>query len=150
MQMQFKKELINREIAGETILVPVGKSVYDANGLFVMNELGAFIWDLLPQVQTEEEICRAVLDEYDAAVTVGQKTTGKGYYQVTYNLSDGSAVAISTGKYRTPKGVSLEGVGITPEVLVEVDEEMDMQIYYNQLTSEEDPQIQAAIDALVQ
>ena len=96
------------------------------------------------------ELFAAALDEYDAAVTVGQKTTGKGYYQVTYNLSDGSAVAISTGKYRTPKGVSLEGVGITPEVLVEVDEEMDMQIYYNQLTSEEDPQIQAAIDALVQ
>jgi hypothetical protein len=67
MQMQIKKELIKREIAGETILVPVGKSVYDANGLFVMNELGAFIWDLLPQVQTEEEICRAVLEEYDAA-----------------------------------------------------------------------------------
>jgi hypothetical protein len=66
MQMQIKKELIKREIAGETILVPVGKSVYDANGLFVMNELGAFIWDLLPQVQTEEEICRAVLEEYDA------------------------------------------------------------------------------------
>ena len=67
MQMQIKKELIKREIAGETILVPVGKSVYDANGLFVMNELGAFIWDLLPQVQTEEEICCAVLEEYDAA-----------------------------------------------------------------------------------
>jgi hypothetical protein len=67
MKMQIKKELIKREIAGETILVPVGKSVYDANGLFVMNELGAFIWDLLPNVQTEEDICRAVLEEYDAS-----------------------------------------------------------------------------------
>ena len=61
--MQIKRELIKREIAGETILVPVGKSVYDANGLFVMNELGAFIWDLLPQAQTEEDICRAVMEE---------------------------------------------------------------------------------------
>ena len=65
--MQIKKELIKREIAGETILVPVGKSVYDANGLFVMNELGAFIWDLLPQAQTEEDICRAVMEEYEVS-----------------------------------------------------------------------------------
>ena len=65
--MQIKRELIKREIAGETILVPVGKSVYDANGLFVMNELGAFIWDLLPQAQTEEDICRAVMEEYEVS-----------------------------------------------------------------------------------
>ena len=65
--MQIKRELIKREIAGETILVPVGKSVYDANGLFVMNELGAFIWDLLPQAQTEADICRAVMEEYEVS-----------------------------------------------------------------------------------
>lgn len=63
--MIIKKELIKREIAGDTILVPVGKTVFDSNGLFVMNELATFIWDLLPRVETEEQICRAVLDEYD-------------------------------------------------------------------------------------
>ena len=65
--MQIKKELIKRDIAGETILVPVGKTVYDANGLFVLNELGAFIWELLSQAQTEEEICRAVMEEYEVS-----------------------------------------------------------------------------------
>jgi hypothetical protein len=63
---QITKELIKRQIAGETILVPVGKTVYDANGLFVLNELGAFIWDMLPQAESEEAICKAVLEEYDA------------------------------------------------------------------------------------
>lgn len=63
--MIVKKNLIKREIAGDTILVPVGRTVYDSNGLFVLNELGAFIWDLLPRVDSEEEICRAVLEEYD-------------------------------------------------------------------------------------
>ena len=62
--MKIKKELIKREIAGDTILVPVGQTVYDANGLFVMNELAAFIWDLLPEAQTEADIVSAVLDEY--------------------------------------------------------------------------------------
>ena len=75
--MIIKKELIKREIAGDTILVPVGKTVYDSNGLFVMNELGAFIWDLLPNVETEEQICEAILAEYevtalDAAADVAE------------------------------------------------------------------------------
>lgn len=63
--MIIKKELIKREIAGDTILVPVGKTVLDSNGLFAMNELGAFIWDLLPGAESEDAICDAVLAEYD-------------------------------------------------------------------------------------
>ena len=71
--MIIKKELIKREIAGDTILVPVGKSVYESNGLFVLNELGAFIWDLLPSVDTEEEICNLVLEQYDVQREVAEK-----------------------------------------------------------------------------
>ena len=63
--MVIKKELIRRDIAGDTILVPVGKTVYDSNGLFVLNELGAFIWDMLPQAETEEDILSAILKEYE-------------------------------------------------------------------------------------
>ena len=57
---------------------------------------------------------------------------------------DGSAVALSIGKYFTPKGVSLAEVGITPDVVVTVNEEQAAGIYYGTLTPEEDPQIQAA------
>lgn len=71
--MIVKKELIKREIAGDTILVPVGKTVYDSNGLFVLNELGAFIWDLLPNVNTEDEICEAVLAQYAVAAETARK-----------------------------------------------------------------------------
>ena len=65
--MIIKKELIKRQIAGDTVLVPVGKSVYDANGLFIMNDAADFIWDLLPQAQNEEQLCQAVLAEYDVS-----------------------------------------------------------------------------------
>lgn len=71
--MIIKKELIKRDIAGDTILVPVGKTVYDSNGLFVLNELGAFIWDMLPRVETEVEICRAVLEEYEVTAEEASK-----------------------------------------------------------------------------
>ena len=65
--MTIKKQLIKREIAGDTILVPVGKTVYDSNGLFVLNELAAFIWELLPTVNTEAEIVSAILEEYEVS-----------------------------------------------------------------------------------
>lgn len=95
------------------------------------------------------EFFAAALEEYDYAVTVGAPTTGKGYFQTTMVLSDGSAVNLSVGKYFTPKGVSLAEVGgLVPNVLVEVDEETNALIYGQMLEIGEDPQIQAAIAAL--
>lgn len=95
------------------------------------------------------EFFAAALRDYDWAVTVGEQTCGKGYFQNTYALSDGSAACISVGKYYTPKGVSLAEVGgLTPDVVVEVDDETAAAIYAGTLDPMEDPQILAAIDAL--
>lgn len=71
--MEIKKKLITREIAGDVVLVPVGQTVYDANGLFILNELGAFIWNLLPNVASAEEICEAVLAEYEVSEEVAAR-----------------------------------------------------------------------------
>lgn len=94
------------------------------------------------------EFFAAALREYDAAIVVGEQTVGKGYFQTTFSLGDGSLVGLSIGKYYTPKGVSLEGVGITPDVVVEVDQETAIKIYTGTIDPLEDPQIQAAMDAL--
>lgn len=94
------------------------------------------------------EFFAVALTEYDAAVVVGEKTCGKGYFQNTFRLPDGSAVALSVGKYYTPNGNSLAGVGITPQHLVPVTEEIANQIYAGLLDPMEDPQVLAAIDAL--
>lgn len=94
------------------------------------------------------EFFAAALQEYGAATVVGQQTCGKGYFQVTLQLGDGSAVGLSVGKYYTPKGVSLAGVGITPDTVVEVDEDTFYKIYTGTLEPEEDPQIQAAAGIL--
>lgn len=94
------------------------------------------------------EFFAAALQEYEAAVVVGEPTVGKGYYQQTIQLGDGSAVALSTGMYFTPKGNSLAEKGITPTVRVDVDEETASAIYYGTLQPADDPQIQAAVKAL--
>ncbi len=70
--MRIKKELLKREIAGECFLIPVGKTIYDNNGMFILTELGGFIWDLLPQVQSEEEILQAILAEYEVEPSVAR------------------------------------------------------------------------------
>ena len=94
------------------------------------------------------EFFAAALQEYEAAVVVGEPTVGKGYYQQTIQLGDGSAVALSTGKYFTPKGNSLTDKGITPTIRVDVDDETASAIYYGTIKPADDPQIQAAVKAL--
>lgn len=95
------------------------------------------------------EFFAAALSEYDAAVVVGEPTTGKGYFQTVFKLSDGSAAGISIGKYYTPQGKSLaEEGGIVPDVEVPVDEETFAKIYAGILDPMEDPQILAAMEAL--
>lgn len=95
------------------------------------------------------EFFAAALEEYDWAITVGQKTCGKGYFQTTFSLTDGSAVGLSVGEYFTPKGVSLAKTGgLTPKLQTEVDEETAAKIYAELIEPENDPQVQAAVQAL--
>ena len=91
------------------------------------------------------EFFAAVLQEYGVAQVVGDKTIGKGYAQTLIPLSEG-AVNLSTLKYYTPKGVSLAGVGITPDVEVSLSDE-DFYNFYS-LTDEQDTQLQKAIEVL--
>ncbi len=94
------------------------------------------------------EFFAAALSEYGVATVVGEKTVGKGYFQSTFQLPDGSAVGLSIGKYYTPKGESLAGVGVTPDVEVAVTDEIAAGIYAGTLDLSEDPQALAAVDAL--
>ncbi|MFI3313194.1 MAG: S41 family peptidase, partial [Eubacteriales bacterium] len=90
------------------------------------------------------EFFAAAMQEYEAATIVGAKTTGKGNFQVTLPLSDGSAVHLSIGKYYTPNGYSLTETGVTPNVEVVYDYELSED---GELVGY-DTQLQAAVDIL--
>lgn len=94
------------------------------------------------------EFFAAALQEYEAGVIVGTKTFGKGYFQTTYPMTDGSALMLSIGKYYTPKGRNLADVGVTPDITTVVEDETLAAIYYDTIDPEADPQILAAVDAL--
>src|SRR6266542_4266447 len=60
-----------------------------------------------------------VLVNWGRAIVLGVQTFGKGSVQTIIPLSDGSGLRLTTAKYFTPKGRSIHGKGITPDILVE-------------------------------
>lgn len=64
------------------------------------------------------EVVAAALQDRKRAVVVGSRTYGKGSVQEPARLSDGSAIEITVGRYLTPSGKSLDGVGIEPDIEV--------------------------------
>ena len=71
-----------------------------------------------PSTASAAEVVAGALQDRNRAVVVGTRTYGKGSVQEPSTLSDGSALELTVGRYLTPSGRSLDGVGIEPDVLV--------------------------------
>lgn len=66
--MKVSSDFIMREIAGEFILVPVGAAAAKFNGLITMNEVGKYIFELLSEKRTLQELAEKITDEYDVSL----------------------------------------------------------------------------------
>ena len=67
------------------------------------------------------EIVAGALKDWNRAVIVGVQTFGKGSVQTLIPLSDGSGLRLTTAKYYTPNGISIQNVGITPDIVVKLE-----------------------------
>ena len=118
------------DIADE--LLPEGKIVYvvDKDGNtknYNSDEHRSYTGPMVVLVDqysaSASEILTGALKDYDLATIVGKKTYGKGIVQSIYPLGDGSALKITVEDYYSPNGHNIHGVGIEPDVEVELDVE---------------------------
>ncbi len=94
------------------------------------------------------EIFAASIQDYGVAKIVGMQTFGKGIVQTQYEFpSDGAGMQLTTSRYFTPKGRSIHGEGVTPDVVVELDESYDASIYAPDMDN--DNQLKTAYDVLL-
>ncbi|MBR2491135.1 MAG: S41 family peptidase [Ruminiclostridium sp.] len=130
---------ISRKYNGE-------ETVYTSDEDFVDLPLAVLVNE---ESYSAAEFLAAQLREGADALVVGTRTCGKGYSQMLYELSDGSAIGLSTARYFTGSGVSLIGSGVEPDPVVELSEEANTRLLNGDLPLEEDLQYQAAVRALV-
>lgn len=91
------------------------------------------------------EIFAGAIQDHKIGTIVGTTTYGKGIVQQGFQLEDGSAVKLTISKYFTPNGNDIHGKGIEPDVVVELDEELQGKAV---IDPEEDNQLQKAMEVL--
>ena len=93
------------------------------------------------------EVFSGCMKDREAAVIVGMNTFGKGIVQSVYGLDDGSGFKITTDEFFTPSGNVIHGVGIAPDVEIDLAEELKGQ---TEIDHAVDNQLQKAIEVLGQ
>ncbi len=69
------------------------------------------------------EILSGALKDYNKATLIGTTTYGKGVVQRIFNFTDGTAIKLTISNYYTPNGNDINGVGIEPDEVLELDTE---------------------------
>lgn len=91
------------------------------------------------------EIFAGAIKDYGVGTLIGTKTFGKGIVQKIYPLENGGALKLTVSKYYTPKGNNIHGIGIEPDLTVELPEGIRMGA---QIPEGQDTQLQKAVEIL--
>ncbi|MGF1576847.1 MAG: S41 family peptidase [Cyanophyceae cyanobacterium] len=96
------------------------------------------------------EILSGALQDNNRGTIIGTQTFGKGLVQSVHSLSNGSGLAVTIARYRTPNGAYIDKTGITPDIVVELSEEDIDRLSEDRETiaTLEDPQYAEAVNAL--
>ncbi len=63
--MKRKDDLMLQKVGGQALLIPLGAKVLDMNGMVVLNTTGSFIWELLAEERSFEELVTAVVERFE-------------------------------------------------------------------------------------
>lgn len=65
--MRIKNEYVLREIANTWIVIPIGQSAVNHNGMLSLNETGKMIWQQLEKGASEQQLVEALMHEYEVS-----------------------------------------------------------------------------------
>jgi len=68
-------DIVTRDIAGETIIVPVRNNVGDLNSIYTLNEIGTMIWQLIDGQTSVSQIVEAICIAYEVTPEEATKDT---------------------------------------------------------------------------
>ena len=130
------------KVTGKTSTYMSGQSFLDASVAVLVNGNTASAAELFAAALRDY----AKEGKYDA-ILVGTQTYGKGVFQTTFEMANGSALKITCGRYDPPCGVNYDGIGVTPDVIEDLSEEAkNIGIY--KLTDLTDNQLALAVSML--
>ena len=136
------KDLLSLWIDGELILtqksaLTLSEKTYAYRGQASLANMKTIVL-VNESSASASEIVAGALKDYGKATILGEKTFGKGVVQTLYDLSAGTSLKVTTAHWYTPKGNSINGEGITPDVEVE--------LTYEDTNADRDPQLDAALN----
>ena len=92
------------------------------------------------------EILAASIQDYDRGKVVGTTSYGKGIVQLMLTYPDGAGMQYTESRYFTPSGRSIHGVGVEPDVVIELDDDYDASV--RGVNVENDNQLEEALKVL--
>ena len=94
------------------------------------------------------EILSGAVRDYKAGTLIGTKTFGKGVVQSELEFQDGTGIKVTSGRYYTPSGECIHGVGIEPDIECDLPEEVVTRFGINNIPYDQDEQLQCAVRVL--
>ena len=119
----------------EDVTKATENAIIDMPVVVLMNEYSA----------SASEILAGALRDNNKATLIGTKTYGKGIIQELHQLSDGSGLKITVSEYYTPNHVAINKIGITPDIEVELPDNVKKQV---NLEQKDDTQLKKALEIL--
>ncbi len=134
------KDLLSLWIDGEPVLIQKGhnnsETVTKANrGQATLADMKTIVL-VNGSTASASEIVAGALKDYNKATILGEQTFGKGVVQTLLDLSNKTLLKVTTARWYTPSGNSINGEGISPDIEVERT--------YDDINHQRDPQLDAA------